>query len=142
MKINHEKTQVLRKGGIKNYATTLYTPVPLNWTSTIKVLGVDFTADFSTMGDINYENLLNETKSIGNLWSLRSLTVIGKIQVVNILLISQYVCKLMCLYSPTKAFYEEFEKVIVKFLWGGKALQIAYDKLVQGYDNVTVTGNA
>ena len=68
-------------------------------------------------------------------WSLRCLTVIGKILVVNTLLVSQFVHKLLCLYSPSEEVLNKFHRIITQFIWSKKSSKIKYDKLIQNYEN-------
>ena len=79
--------------------------------------------------------LLTKIKSLTTVWSLRSLSIIGKILVVNTLLVSQFVYKMLSTYLPTQEFLKEFRKIITKFIWDNKKPKIAYNKLIQTYQN-------
>ena len=132
--INYEKTQVLRIGGIHNMNVTLQTDKPLQWVWSMKVLGINFMTDFEEMRKVNFNKLLEKTKAIAKTWSLRSLTLIGKIMIVNTLIVSQYVCKFMCTFSPTSEMLKQFKQVISQFPWSGKKkAKISYKKLIQPY---------
>ena len=112
---------------------TLRSSYPIKWERQITVLGIIFTADETTTRDLNYSILLQKIRAITTLWSVRSLTVIGKILVVNTLFVSKFVYKLMCIYSPTEKFLKEFRKVIMDFIWDSKKPKIACKKLIQTY---------
>ena len=100
---------------------------------------IDFMADLQEMRAQNYDILLQKVRNIAQVWSLRSLTLLGKVLIINSLLVSQMVYKLLCLYSPSEVFYKQYKDVIVKFMWDkdekkGKSL-VAYDKLILKYEH-------
>lgn len=65
-----------------------------------------------------------------NSWGNRSLSLKGKVVVVNVLILSllQYLCS--TLYTPRKV-YGEVKDIVVRFLWGGGRSKIAYNTLIQ-----------
>ena len=88
-KLSYEKTTVYRVGSLKNSDARLYSQKPISWTSdTIKVLGVDIYHDSAKLCEVNYEQLIRKTQEILNSWANRSLSLCGKIQVVNTLVAS------------------------------------------------------
>ena len=56
---------------------------------------------------------------------------IGKIQVINSLIASQFVYKMSCLPSPTQEMFRRINKLIREFLWDGKSAKIAYNTLIR-----------
>ena len=56
----------------------------------------------------NLETIIGKIDNVITHWSLRSLTPIGKILVVNSLLISQAIYKLTCLFSPKDDFFQTY----------------------------------
>ena len=83
----------------------------------------------------NFDKLMTKAKALINLWSLRSLTVIGKILIVNTLLVSQFVNKMLCMNSPGEDYFKEFRKMVRDFIWYGKKSKVAYKELVQNYQH-------
>ena len=61
------------------------------------------------------------------------LTVLGKIKVVNSLIASLVVYKLLCLSSPPSQLFKEYNEMISKFIWKSKAKKIKYEKAIQDY---------
>ena len=59
--------------------------INLDWNPvTFKVLGVVFSTDVFEIVTINFENKLNEMKTVLNAWSRRNLTPFGRITVTVI----------------------------------------------------------
>ena len=75
---------------------------------------------FGTLHKHNYEKLLKRIDDTLNAWHNRILTPIGKITVVNSLVNSLVINKLLALPSPKQWFFDEYRRKIVKFIWNGK----------------------
>ena len=118
----------------------LVTEQEIRWATVIKILGIDFLADLNEMRARNYNLLLEKVNNIAQVWSSRSLTVLGKVLIINSLLVSQMVYKMLCLYSLPDYFYKQYKDIITKFLLDkednkkGKPL-VAYDKLILKYEH-------
>ena len=82
----------------------------------------------------NFIATLHKAEATLQSWAHRSLSIPGKITVVNLLIASLFVHKLMCLPTPPHSFFMEFKKLITKFLWDGKPPRIRYVKLIQPYE--------
>ena len=82
----------------------------------------------------NFPPLLEKIKKVATAWHNRSMSVLGKITVINALLASQITYKLMALPTPKEEFFKEYKQIIMKFLWGDKVKKIRYRKLIQKYD--------
>ena len=93
LKINYDKTQVLRLGSLKDSDAQIYTQKPLNWVKEITVLGVKFSTNSCMMIQNNYQAIMQKLRGLCTCWSNRSLTLIGKVLVVNPLLVSQFFYK-------------------------------------------------
>ena len=133
-KINFEKTKILRIGSVALRNDQLTLAWPIQWDTKIRVLGVDFTVDYAETRKINFDNLIQKVRASIAVWALRSLTVIGKILVVNALLVSQFVYKLVCLYTPEDQQFKKFKILIIEFIWEGKTTKIAYNHLIQSHE--------
>ena len=116
---NYDKTQVLRIGSLKDSDAQLITQKPLSWVKEITVLGVKFTATTQEMPELNYEVVLNKLEGAIVNWTNRSLTILGKILVLNTLLASQFVYKFLCLHSPSQVL-SAYRKLATEFLWNSK----------------------
>ena len=74
MKINYDKTQVMRLGSLQNSCARFYTVKALNWAERIKILRIEVTPSMKTMLDINFHVLLKKMRSVLDKWSKRALT--------------------------------------------------------------------
>ena len=57
----------------------------------------------------------------------------GKIAMINSLVVSLFTFQLGALPNPTESFFKEFKNLILTFLWDKKVPKIRYNKLIQGY---------
>ena len=73
----------------------------------------------------NYENIVQKAKVTLNAWYNRSLSLIGKVQVVNTLIASLFAYKMMVLPIIPVHIVKQVENMIRDYLWGGKKSKIA-----------------
>ena len=134
--INYNKTEILRIGSISNTKAELYTTRQLKWSDgPIKVLGLLVTSDGKHDAKLNYLDVIEKIMIIMRKWSKRLLTLMGKIQVINSLIISNFIMKMQCLESPTPAIIKRYKTEVQNFLWSNKKPKISYDKLIQLQSN-------
>ena len=120
--INYDKTSIYRVGSLKNTNARLYTQRPIQWTNNpINILGVWIDHDEDVMTNLNYETLIKKTENILDKWSNRTLSLVGKIQVINSLVASLFVYKMTVIPSLPRIFLEKINRIYKKFLWGGTA---------------------
>ena len=132
--INYNKTEILRIGSMQDSDAQLYTTRPLKWSTDITVLGIVITAKRREMIKINYERLYDKMNKILDPWRARSLSLIGKIQVINGLVASTAVYKMLCICTPTQEWLKKIKTLFTKFLWDGKKALIAYNTLVKSIE--------
>ena len=136
LKINYNKTEVLRIGSLRNTDASYYTELPLFWSDgPIKILGMMFTGNIKEYKKINCENMLNKAENLFKICNKRTLTMLGKIVVVNTLVIPLFIYRFQVLPTPDKVFFLKFRKIVQTFIWNGKRPKIAYHKLTCTYDN-------
>ena len=78
----------------------------------------------------NFDNIVHNMQSILNLWSVRGLTLLGKITVLKTAVISKLIHK-TC-YLPMhlpEVFIKRLNKLMFKFIWGSKWEKISRSKL-------------
>ena len=83
----------------------------------------------------NYRKTLEKCKNIASIWLNRSLSIIGKVLVVNTLLYSQFLHKLQALPNPDDDVYKKFNEIVTNFIWEGKRAKISITRLQQTYEN-------
>ena len=87
LKVNYNKTELLRIGSVRDGDASFYSDFKLKWSEgSIKILGLLCVNDLDEMAEINYAALFKKMETITQLWSKRNLTLLGKIVVVNTLI--------------------------------------------------------
>ena len=80
---------------------------------------------------LNYGNLVSKIKKILESWHNHDLTIMGKITIVNTLVVSQMVYRFLNTYSPNVFYTNTLEKLIKKYLWYDKPARIKFEVLKQ-----------
>ena len=122
--VNYDKTSIYRIGSLENSQAKLYSEKQINWTNDpINVLGIWVTHE-GNEEQLNYDDLLEKTKNILYSWRNRSLSLIGKVTVVNTLVASLMVYKMMVLPTISEKLNNMLENEVENFLWNGKRAKI------------------
>ena len=125
--VSYEKSTLYRIGSIANSNAKFYTKKRITWSNDpINTLGIDL--HLSNL-DKNFEKILIKLKSIAQLWYYCSLTLYGKVLIVNSLIASLFVYKMQVIHEINDNFFESTEKVIEEFIWSGKRPKIPLECL-------------
>ena len=116
LQINRDKTYVLLLGPLhgKEIVTPFGKKVRL-----IKILGIHFSMDPEVQERINYKEILSKIKHLLTWWKQRDLTLMGKIQLIKMFVIS----KLIYISSLTpipQGVIADLNRLTFDFLWHGK----------------------
>ena len=131
LKINYDKTELLRIGSLCNTQAKLYTQKPVNWTNDpLLILGVNVTQSRKDLVEANFPQLLTKIQNVIKIWSMRNLTIYGKVLLAKSLLISQLTYKLSLLPTPSKEYLKEVNTLISNFIWNNKPPRIAREYLL------------
>ena len=96
--INPKKSMVIKLGPFKNSDAKYYTMKKLFWSDEpIKILGCWLTPDRTKMEQKNYTEILTKIDSVLDKWRNRDLTLMGKTVVINSLVNTLLVHRLMTL---------------------------------------------
>ena len=129
--ISYNKTEILRIGSVKGSNAKFYSHLPLVWSDgPVKILGYLVYADLLQTRVENFSKLLDKIKNIIQAWQSRNLSILGKVQICNTLLMSKAIYYLQVLPPPT-GFIESYRKTIMEFIWDRKPPRIKYLKLIQ-----------
>ena len=121
LKVNKEKTKVIKIGGWGDNRTILCKDLKLEWTQEFVSLGITYNIDkFDDITDLNINLKKIEIQKLIAIWNARFLTPFGKITVVKSLLISKIIHVLLSLPSPSDDLYEDLENLFKNFIWGNK----------------------
>ena len=87
LKVNKEKTKVVKLGGWRDNGTILCKDLKLDWTQQFTSLGIIYDINnFNNITDLNIEKNLGEIKKLIGSWNARNLTPYGKIMIIKSLL--------------------------------------------------------
>ena len=126
--VSYDKTTLYRIGSLRHSSAQLYGLTEYAWSNTdIKVLGVIVTHE--DLVEKNYNCLHEKVKKTLNAWYNRGLTLLGKVQVVNTLIASLFVYKMMVLPIIPNYIVKQVDNQIRDFLWDKKKSKIAYNIL-------------
>ena len=101
----------------------MYTTKPLAWND----VGIDVLGIYVTRNDVieaNYAPTILKTQAVLNAWFHRNLSIVGKVLVVNSLVASLFVHKMLVLPSMPIDMVKSIEGKIVKFIWNNKKAKI------------------
>ena len=126
--VSYGKTTIYRIGSLRHSCAQMYNFDTFAWSNQdITVLGV--TIAHEDLVGKNYGGMIEKAKNTLFSWNNRGLSLIGKVQVVNTLIASLFVYKMMVLPIIPKGIVKSLENVVREFLWDGKTAKIAYDIL-------------
>ena len=108
--------------------------LPILWVKELKVLGVSFTANPTDTVRLNYPSKIEDIRKLLNLWSMRNLSLIGKITVIKTLALSKIVHLLISIPSPNPEMLKEIKSLVFRFLWNNKPDKIRRTKICQPYE--------
>ena len=122
--VSYDKTCVYRIGSLRHSNAIMYDLSQVAWTTDdIKVLGVIVAND--NIVEKNFKDVFEKSKSIMQAWSHRNLSLIGKIKIVNTLVASLFVYKMLVLPTMTEKMFRIIQAEIVSYIWGTKRPKIA-----------------
>ena len=87
--------------------------------SCIEILGIFFSYDKKDAAKLNFESILKSLKKKLNLWKWRSLTVLGRVQIVKTFAISKFLYRASQLPLSSEII-KSANKIIYDFIWKGK----------------------
>ena len=128
LSINYDKTTIYRVGSLQDSNATLYTLKPVAWTNEgINVLGIDI--KYENIVESNFEAVVNKCQSIINSWKSRRISMLGKVAVLNSLVGSLFVHKMLVLPNLTSQMVKQMDKMFTEFLWNNSRPKIPLQQL-------------
>ena len=126
LSVSYDKTTVYRIGSLRKSKSQLYTQPSLKWSNdNMNILGITVLHDIEQMLNINYDSTYDKMTKVINSWKGRTLTLLGKINVINTLIASLFVYKMMVLPTIPKQTLKKINSAIRNFLWDNKKSKIA-----------------
>ena len=124
--VNYDKTTVYRMGSLRKSEAKFYTEKELNWTNDpVNVLGISVHHDEKVLICENYGKIVEKSRAIIQTWNKRSLSLLGKIMIINTLIASLFVYPMMVLPTVPQSLVKQMEELFTKFLWDNKKSKIS-----------------
>ena len=120
------KTKVIWFGQGCNSQLKLCPNLNLDWTTSFKLLGVEFTNNLQGM-DCNFDSKIQDIKNLFDNWLNRKLSIYGKITVVKSLALSKLSHLALVLPSLKPDQIKQLESLVFKFLWDNKPDKVSRD---------------
>ena len=116
LKVNHEKTEMLALGNniIQDMAFEKHKVFGI-----IKIFGVYFSYDLNHWHDLNFTETLKHIKISINLWKWRSLSLIGRIQIVKTFAIPKIMYRASVI-AVLRDLVKEANSILYGLIWNGK----------------------
>ena len=126
LKVSYEKTTVYRMGSLKNSNATLYTQKRIQWSDgPIEVLGVKINCDGVSPCRENFTDIMQKVETVCQNWYNRTLTIFGKVLVINSLIGSLFMYRLSTVLDLSRQDIHSVEMCMREFIWKGKKPKIA-----------------
>ena len=123
LKMNLDKTTILRLGALKGSGTKIAPDINVKWTNEpIKMLGVNISANRNEIANLNFP--VSKIETILNIWRERNLTIFEKVTIIKSLAFSQLVYLLSVLPSPQQGTPKYLESVLFQYIWDCKPVEI------------------
>ena len=130
--LNYEKTSVYRIGSLRNSKALFYTASKLHWEENrISVLGIEVSNNDQKDLINNYSHITEKAKAVLRSWRRRTLSLIGKISVINTLVIPLFIHSMMVLPPIPEKVVTEIEAEFETFIWNGHKPKIPITALKQ-----------
>ena len=128
--LSYDKTALYRIGSLRKSAARLYTEENMRWTNEgINVLGIEVRHESDETVTVNYATAIQRMEQTLNRWYNRSLSLYGKINVINTLCASVFVYKMSCLPMLPPRYVKQINTMMEKYIWNGHRPKISLQTL-------------
>ena len=135
LRISYDKTTIYRIGSIANTSAKLYTARKIKWSNErINTLGVEIGIE-NNIGDINISAVIAKMRGVAGMWYYRSMTLYGKVIIINSLLASLFVYRMQVVTCISDSNVKKVEEVILDFLWKGSRPKIPLGTLMKNKED-------
>ena len=135
LKPNYEKCTILKIGAIKYSNMKLHCSDQVKWSNgPVNMLGITIPENMAELTKVNFNKKIIKMDKILMPWYGKSLSLYGKVTLINTLVVSQFVYLFQSLPSPDQGFYKIYETKIFKFLWNGKPERIKRKYIYNSHD--------
>lgn len=128
LKVNLDKTEGVWLGPPRN---DMEGPIPIRWsTGDFKTLGIHFSGDESDSCKDNVVEKIDEIQQLFNIWSMRDLSLIGRILIAKALA-STKLLYAMSTTVVTEECLKQAQDIIWKFVWNRKPPKVKKSVMCQ-----------
>ena len=128
--ISYDKTTMYRIGSLRHSNAEMYDMTQVQWSnSDINVLGI--TISHTDIVQKNYGVITEKVKRTLDSWKQRGLSLIGKVQIINSLVASLFVYKMMVLPQIPTRIITNIENLMRNFIWNGGKAKIGLENLTK-----------
>ena len=99
------------------------------------LLGINFTLNLEDILIYNFDSKIKQIQNVIKLWSLRKLTVLGRVTIIKTLIIPKLTHLFISLPNPPKPMIKTLNKMLFQFIWQTKPEKIKRELLLQDYTN-------
>jgi hypothetical protein len=131
LNINMEKSEAIWIGASSNFR---HKPFKLKWTQGATCLGVYTSNNLEEMTRNNVEEKLQKIQGLLKLWALRKLTLIGKVRIINTLIVPQLLYLGNVLHI-SEQYIKKYNKIITNFIWDNKPPKVKYKAMINSINN-------
>ena len=121
LRVNKDKTQMLKIGKGASSAPNLCSDLGLKWVNRMKILGINLSASPHEMAD-NFDEKISEIESLLNNFTFRNITVFGRVKVVKALALSKVTHLVQIIPSPPPDQIKRLQKILNNFIWSVRGL--------------------
>jgi len=126
LRVNYSKSKVFKIGSLIGTENNYSIRNNVVWSrGPIDCLGIVIPLENkNAIFDLNYIPKINSTKTLLNIWSMRNLSLAGKITVLKSLVLPKFTYLTSVLPNPPERFVHELDNITYKFLWSNKGDKI------------------
>ena len=84
------------------------------------LLGINFTLNLEDILIYNFDSKIKQIQNVIKLWSLRKLTVLGRVTIIKTLIIPKLTHLFISLPNPPKTMIKNLNKMLFQFIWQNK----------------------
>ena len=137
LKLNYAKTNVIWIGS-KMFSKDVFhhTCWKLQWgTTQFNLLGIIFSVNLENIVELNYKTKLLDMKKSIKLWSIKTITALGRITVLKTIIIPKLTYLFIFLPNPSNKLLKIINDALFKFIWQNKPDKLKRDLITQEYQD-------
>ena len=125
LKININKTKVIRIGPIRETDHRFCRENDLEWVHVFVALGIEYNVlDLQGITELNINNKIESMNELMHVWISRNISPIGRVTIFKSLILSKIIHVLQTLPSPKTEYFDNIEQMAINFIWKNKCNQV------------------